>query len=73
MFEHHSHSYAIQALALWASFVPPVSILMLITGAQVERLSRHRAWRQRAIWICERMRFRNRTAASRAHVHLPAR
>jgi hypothetical protein len=56
MFEHHSHSFAIQAFALWASFVPPVSILMLITGAQVERLRRHRVWRERAMWICRAVR-----------------
>jgi hypothetical protein len=66
MFEHHSHSYAIQALALWASFVPPASILMLITAAQVERLSRHRLWRQRAMWLCRRMSPRDRARIARA-------
>jgi hypothetical protein len=51
MFEHQSHSYIVQVAALWASFVPPVSILFLITGAQIERLKRHRAWHGQG-WVC---------------------
>jgi hypothetical protein len=68
MFEHHSHSLAVQAIALWASFVPPVSILMLITGAQIERLRRNRVWRDRAMWICRGASIRNRPAAHRTHI-----
>jgi hypothetical protein len=48
MFTHHSHSYFIQAVALWFSFLPPLSIVALIAAAQFERLRRRRSWRIRS-------------------------
>lgn len=38
MFATHSHPYLLQVAALWCSFMPPLAILLLIAGAQLERL-----------------------------------
>jgi hypothetical protein len=40
MYEHVSHSYLVQAIALWISFLPAFGVVALIAGAQFERLSR---------------------------------
>lgn len=63
MFEHQSHSFVVQAVALWASFVPPAAILVLIAGAQIERLRRRKLWRDRVSWFYRCASIRNRVAA----------
>lgn len=41
MFAHQSHSYAVQAVALWLSFLPAFAILGLLAAAQVDHMRRN--------------------------------